>query len=402
MSIFDDLQGWITHLVQDYFQGEYVDPADSEEDEDYETVYVTQIVYDTPLRSTKYILVKEMPDFFSDAELNTVYHSKQEYIEANAKYGYIFKHQKFENADTAQKLLDYSTDWIKNNYHGGITGFDVTALDLHLMEEDGENEFSPYRAGDRIPVYYPDPDTQQENIQTLTCISAEHNLYNPEKSKFKIGIPDVTLNKVYGESSKSGGGGGGGKKDESETDTEDEQEAETEKDKLQEIIEFLREHGFSFFNKQEKGSGDGLDTPTGKDPVNPFNMNLSCDLFKSGSLETTLAEITTRLNTAFANIKNSLDVGNNAKIGNDLNVENDANVKNDLTVEQDATVKNDLTVTKTVTAKDIVADTTDGGAGSFTSLTVNGQAVTGGGMTTTVDVTIDGTRYRLQGKVLTT
>lgn len=310
---------WITSIITqigDWWKT-YINPADTEEDDEYETVYVTEIRYLGPVRETKYILVNEMPSFFTDEQLNVGYHTKEEYVQANDKYGYIYKHQKFENADTVEKLQEYATDWIKNNYHGGLTSFDITAVDMHLMNEDVDQ----YSCGDQIDVYYPDPDLRQEVQQTLTCISAEYDLYNPDKDKYKIGIPDSTLSKVYGETVKSGGGGGGGKNNEEENDEEDDTEEETLQDRVQKLISWLDENGWSFWSKHLPGGEDGteqsdpnLRTPKSRDVTNPFEMNLMADNLAVGlgkfargeinNLKSAYTNITGTLTAAKANIKN--------------------------------------------------------------------------------------------------
>ena len=355
----------------------YTNPADTEEDSEYETTYVTQIRYQGSKRNTKYILVNEMPDYFPDEALNEGYHTKEDYVQANDRYGYIFKHQKFDNADTVDKLEEYATDWIKNNYHGGLTSFEITALDMHLMGEDVD----PYMVGDQIDVYYPDPDTQSEVQRTLTCISAEYDLYNPEKTKYKIGIPDSTLSKVYGESSSSGSGGGGGSNSEEENDEESNTEAETTENRLQKWIEYLEENGWSFMSKWLPGGEDGtetsdpnLATPKSRDETNAWNMSLTSDNLVSGSLKSTMAEFLTRMTTKYAGILNDLNVGNDTKIGNDLNVENE------LTVKEKATTK-DLEASGTVKGKDGEFDTLKidnksvkvGTSGGHPTITINGQ-----------------------------
>ena len=281
---------FIVHRLEDLFDSwhSYTNHEEDEEDDDYETTYVTEIRYLGPLHQEKYILASEMPDFFTDAQLNEGYHSKQEYVEANTKYGNIFKYQKFENADTVEKLIEYSTDWIKNNYHGGLTGFEVTALDLHMIGEDVD----PYMVGDRMRVAYADPDTRTEVVKNLTCLSAEYDLYNPEKNRYKIGIPDTTLNKSYGDTTKSGGGGGGGGKPEDEKDEDDDQEAETLSSKVDDIFNWMTEHAWSFTSKWLPGGESGTETsdpnlqsPKTRDKTNPYNMNLSADAIFGSELK---------------------------------------------------------------------------------------------------------------------
>lgn len=277
------LASWITNLIQTTTSSwrTYTDPKDTEETDTEETSYTTQVYDLGPLYPQKYILVSEIVDYYSDAELSEGYHTPQEYAEANDRFGNIFKHQKFENADSVEVLHDYAIDWIKNNYHGGLTSFDISAIDMRLLNETVD----PYMVGDKIDVCYPDVFSNTEITKTLTCISAEYDLYNPDKNRYKIGVPDAALNKAYGETAKSGGGGGGGGNTEDENDEEDASEQESTIDRLTQWIEYLQENGWAL---QEKKLDDGeaspnFETPKSRDPSNPFLMNLMADNFKSGT-----------------------------------------------------------------------------------------------------------------------
>lgn len=366
----------ITYLIQTLQSAwqQYVNPEDTEEDDEYETVYVTQIRYRGPLRDHKMFFVNEMPNFFTDEQLNEGYHTKQEYVIANDKYGYIYKYQKFENADTVEKLQEYATDWIKNNYHGGLTSFDITALDMYLTGEDPD--LDPYMVGDKIDVYYYDPDSGQEENKMLSCISAEYDLYNPEKTKYKIGIPDTTLNKVYGETTKSGGGGGGGKNTEDENDEEDDKEAETTEDFITRMKAWMDENGWSFMSKWLPGGEDGtetkdpnLETPKKRDFTNPFDMNMMADRMKAAAGEWAQG-IINNLTSKYINNTGTVTTGN-------------------------ATVK-EKTETKNLDASEKVK----GNEGEFQKLTVNGVEITGNGPTQTVTITINGVTYKLYGSAV--
>ena len=246
---------WIVHRIQDAYSDVthfFTDPNDTEETDEEVQEYITQVITGTPFRDTKCMFVTEMNEVYSDEELNTIYHSADEYRNAVTKYGYIYKTQKFENADTVEKLYEYACDWIKNNYHGGIQNFTVTALDLHLMG----NDVKKYVVGGRVPVMYRDPIIRQETEQVLTVITAEYDLNNPDKNQYKIGIPDVTLNKVYGETSKSGGGGGGGGKASDETDGETQTELDDVGDSVEEDEDWIDSTKWAFFPTIKK-NGDG-------------------------------------------------------------------------------------------------------------------------------------------------
>ena len=270
---------WITRLETDGYANTnhtYTTPQDTEENGDSEQTYTTMVVCGTPLRETKCLFVTEMNDFYTDQELNTLYHSADEYRNAILKYGYIYKSQKFENADTPVKLLEYATDWVKNNYHGGITSFSINALDMHNAGVDTDK----YLVGQRVMVCYPDPILGEETQQTLTIISAEYDLYSPDKNNYKIGIPDVAMKKVYGEtSSKSGGGGGGGKTtDENDTEVEVDEVEDTVDEADRQITEIIQK----MIYKNMKNGDSGYDlgdsqTPGQANPLGNYTYNLTAD-----------------------------------------------------------------------------------------------------------------------------
>lgn len=157
------------------------------------------------------ILVPQIAQVFSDDELNKGYHNKQDYLNAITEHGTIYKTQSFPNADTQQKLWEYATDWIKNNYVGGIHEFDVSAMDMHVLGESS----GKFITGDRVTVVYPDISARTSNPdavvrRTLTIMRIEYDLYNPEKNTYQIGIPNMLVNREYGVKKTSSGGGGGG------------------------------------------------------------------------------------------------------------------------------------------------------------------------------------------------
>lgn len=160
------------------------------------------------------ILVPQIVGEFTDAELNSGYHSKSDYQNAINRYGIIYKTEKFDNADTQQKLWEYACDYIKNNYIGGLTGFDLTALDMHHID----GEVMKYLVGDRIPVIYPNFDNRLPNSVTptvqkvLSATQITYNLHNPDKNTYNLGIPNSILKKKYGTAANKGGGGGGSSK----------------------------------------------------------------------------------------------------------------------------------------------------------------------------------------------
>ena len=367
---------------------EYTNPADTEETNVQRTGYTTRVVCGTPLRKTKCLFVPEMKDFYTDNELNTVYHSASEYKNAVKKYGLIYKSQKFENADTAQKLLNYAKDWIKNNYHGGITSFNITALDMHTLGVDTDQ----YMMGQRVNVEYKDPVLGNDVSQTLTVISAEYDLYNPENNTFKIGIPDVALNKVYGETSKTGSGGTGGSKPSDQTDNDTNTEVDT-LNTMQDIsTRSLMEIFWTTLYKATKNGDSSYDwgtwtPPSQTDPTGDWVYALTPDILNSGSVKSILGEFSTSLSSAYirstggvdadqmtANLSNfkdtlseTLKVAKDAFVGNPstasaLVTNTDAQMKvektaviGEKTTTKDLEATNNATVSNKTTTKDLEA-----------------------------------------------
>lgn len=147
-----------------------------------------------------YITVPELATvpLYSDAELTSGYHRKEDYTNAISRFGRIWKVVEFENANTPQKLFTYAKDWIKNNFMPELTQWDVSALDMRFI--DGQTR--ALYTGDRIKLVHPEVD---QNYMYITIISAEYDLYNPDKNKFKIGVPNQQLNASYGVKQKSKG-----------------------------------------------------------------------------------------------------------------------------------------------------------------------------------------------------
>lgn len=158
--------------------------------------------------NTNYILVPQILSVFADEQLNSGFHSKQDYANAVRDYGLIFRTESFENADTKEKLWQYATDWIKNNYCGGLSSFTIGAIDMHLVGQSA----GKFLIGGRVNVIYPDVDNRDTDPEAMihkvmTVMKATYDLHHPEKNQYTIGIPNAILKKNYGEKSKSGGGG---------------------------------------------------------------------------------------------------------------------------------------------------------------------------------------------------
>lgn len=161
--------------------------------------------------SGKYITVPDLvrladEGVIDSSDLSLGYHTREDYATSVARYGYIYKTQKFENANTQAKLFEYATDWMLHNYMGGLTSFSVTALDLHHLNPNVYTR--KYMVGDQVEIEYPDPmrgvDGNSPLVsQMLTIMSMEYNLHNPEKNSYTIGIPNQTISKTYGTASSS-------------------------------------------------------------------------------------------------------------------------------------------------------------------------------------------------------
>ena len=152
-----------------------------------------------------YITVPEIASLgiFTDEELNRNHHTKNDYLNAINKYGYITKVVTFENADVHDKLFSYATDWIRRNYIGRNVSYEVTAIDMVNLDVNQ----TPLLVGDSIILQHPIVPYDPEG---LTVITAEYDLYELWKSKFKIGVPNEMLNAAYGVKKKDSGGKGGG------------------------------------------------------------------------------------------------------------------------------------------------------------------------------------------------
>lgn len=149
--------------------------------------------------SGKAIPVPLMTEIYSDSELDSGFHSKEEYALATAQYGKIYKTQSFSNANTSEKLWSYAVDWIKNNYFGLITSFTVKAIDMHIINSD-----SPMiLVGDVVDCVYqvPTSDGSQTIRKKLVCKEAQYDLFNPENNSYTLGIPSDLINKEYGKTS---------------------------------------------------------------------------------------------------------------------------------------------------------------------------------------------------------
>lgn len=169
------------------------------------TVTTTISGYNTHLHESNYIKVPDLLNIFSASELNSGYHTLEDYRDAIANYGMIFKTVSFGNADSPALLWDYATDWIKNNYLGAVSDFSIKVVDFHQLGETPSFESSrstqKFMVGDRVRVIYPifvNGERQlKEEIMTIKGIS--YDLYNPENTTLTIGIPSDLLDHEYGQ-----------------------------------------------------------------------------------------------------------------------------------------------------------------------------------------------------------
>lgn len=162
----------------------------------------------------KRILVPQLTKVYSADELSRGFSSKDLFANAIKQFGIIYKTQNFSNADTQEKLWEYACDWIKNNYIGGTVSFDLTAVDMHHID----NTVVKYLVGDvvhlRLPTdILPEEDQKDGRYTTInrTIISIKYDLHHPEKNSYNLGVPNDILSKEYGtkSTSKSTSGKGG-------------------------------------------------------------------------------------------------------------------------------------------------------------------------------------------------
>lgn len=175
-------------------------------------LYITDYKTDVHGENNR-ILVPQIIGEFTDAELNRGYHTKAIYQNAVAQYGVIYRTEKFEDADTPEKLWEYACKWIRDNYAGGIVSFDITAIDMHHIDQAEQQ----YMTGSRVPVRYPEWDSGTGGVvrreMELTIKSAQYNLHEPDQDTYAVGMWNNVIEHT-GKSTSQGGGGGGAKNDE--------------------------------------------------------------------------------------------------------------------------------------------------------------------------------------------
>lgn len=145
--------------------------------------------------ANNYLRVDAITQIYTDEQLNSGYHTADDYRNSYNKYGLIFKPVDLSEETTKESLFNKTAEWIKDNYFGGIDSFTVSAIDMHLI---GENE-APIMLGNRVNIQYVD-DVSVSRV--LTCTSIKLVLYNPEKNQYGFGIPSTSLNRSYSVTSK--------------------------------------------------------------------------------------------------------------------------------------------------------------------------------------------------------
>jgi len=143
-------------------------------------------------------ICKENGGRYSAWELNSGYHTHDDYANAIKKYGRIVKTVVFDDAETAQELYNKCQEWIKNNYQGEVTKFTIKAVDMHQI---GDKKVSKISVGDRVRIIYPvikENGKIEKKELVRTCLSISYDLYNPENNQYTFGIPANILTKSYG------------------------------------------------------------------------------------------------------------------------------------------------------------------------------------------------------------
>lgn len=137
-----------------------------------------------------------------DAILNSGFHRKSDYENAENNYGIIYKTINFQNANTLGKLQEYTKDWVRKNYYGALRTFSVKALDMHML---GDSD-TKILVGDIVDFTYPEYDGHGNTVlitRKLLCKSATYNLLNPDQNSYTLGIPNDALDFEYGEKKKA-------------------------------------------------------------------------------------------------------------------------------------------------------------------------------------------------------
>ena len=142
-------------------------------------------------------------NLYTDQELTDEFHSYTDYRDAETNFGVIFKTVSFSDADTQEKLWNYTKKWIKDSYFGIATSFTVKAIDLHITD----NNYPKILIGECVDVKYliVRNGTTVWETKKLVCKNVSYDLFNPENNSYTFSIPSDLLehSKTSKKSSKS-------------------------------------------------------------------------------------------------------------------------------------------------------------------------------------------------------
>lgn len=102
-----------------------------------------------------------------------------------AKYGRIYKTQAYSGVKDAAELKKLGEDYMTANYKPEKLSLNLKAIDMHLLD----GEIDAIHVGSTVTVISEPHDI---NV-SLTCISIEYDIQNPENNSYEIGDPTETL-----------------------------------------------------------------------------------------------------------------------------------------------------------------------------------------------------------------
>ena len=128
---------------------------------------------------------------YTNNELTDEFHNYTDYRDAETNYGIIYKTMSFSDAETKEKLWNYTKKWIKESYFGAVTQFTVKAIDMHITNQDSPKIL----LGELVDVKYliNRNGTLVWEEKKLVCKSIQYDLFNPENNTYTFGIPSDLL-----------------------------------------------------------------------------------------------------------------------------------------------------------------------------------------------------------------
>lgn len=102
-----------------------------------------------------------------------------------AKYGRIYKTQSYSGVKDAAELKKLGQDYMTANYKPEKMSLNVKAIDMNLLD----GEIDAIHVGSIVTVI---SDPHDIDV-SLTCISIEYDIQNPENNSYEIGDPSETL-----------------------------------------------------------------------------------------------------------------------------------------------------------------------------------------------------------------